>query len=168
MENKFQLKPSDRASIDFAEEERKRVEEEGAIAHLVDLKDFDKHWKIAYDSSSSDADTNWGKTGGLTTGDYTSNKLATAKKCLVIANLNGSTTTFIIDMQTLINSRYEGWGLCQIAYDNNIGTFIRQCCVRINSAKTTISVSAGYYRFNTSSFDSGNSNYKIAKIYIGE
>ena len=39
MENKFQLKPSDRASIDFAEEERKRVDEEGAVVHKKEFSE---------------------------------------------------------------------------------------------------------------------------------
>lgn len=37
MENKFQLKPGDRASIDFAEEERKRVDDEGKVLHEKDF-----------------------------------------------------------------------------------------------------------------------------------
>lgn len=124
--------------------------------------------KLIYDLSSPDPILNWGYTSGLTSGSYTTDKLSNAKKGLFVANLNGSVVIFIVDFETIINGRYEGYGLCQIGYDSNIGTYIRQSNARISSDKTSLTISCGYYRFNTNNFDSSNAKYKIDKIYIIE
>lgn len=161
MENKFQLKPSDRASIDFAEEERKRVDEEGAVVHSNEMAGVE-HVEVVYDATSNDVNINKGLTNGLSPNSTYGIDVTKYKKLIIYTDCYSTHGTTILDLRVPIeNGGYavsnvimSAWVSSQ--YSTLRGTF------EVSADKKYFSQSLNWYHANNTF--SQNSDYKVYKI----
>lgn len=137
MENKFQLKPGDRVSMDFAEEERKRVAGEGSVVHSKQLDSlgwFEDIYNM-YGGSLLD----WKKTGGLEDGYSTALDVKKFELLICTYVYASNIATFIVDLTK--NGEVSGIGIGGLAYDNygtSLGFFTGK--VTVNAERTQLSV----------------------------
>ena len=146
MENKFQLKPSDRDSIDFAEAERKRVDGEGSVVHS-NGESYVEHVDVVYDMTSADVEKNWGYTAGFgtTEGKITGKDFSKYRYLRVYFDNNWLSGYCIIDLRKTNRLLTEHTGSsATTAYDGKT-IYFGGICVSVRDNKTSILVEYLHY-----------------------